>query len=332
MAPRMRGAMTSTRVEARSSRKSGIWVSLALVKTLGETGSYTGGMTWAEFQQFMNDDLFAGVSPSEIVLFLVLSFAVFFASRFARKWIAKLLKKFPHVDEGTANAISTIVYYLALAIGVTWVASTLIDTSSLAVFTGALGLGIGLGFQDIAKNFISGIIMLLSKTIKPGDVISVDQELTGRVEDVGMYSSRMKTVLDATVIVPNSQILNEKFVNWTHDRKLRMLEIPVGVHYDSDLDVVQEILHDAAKRIDQVILDPAPRILLLNYGSSSVDFVARIWTDEVMYYQRVKSAYYLEVWRQFKERGVVIPYPQQDVYLKEIPSALAGQTGRAEGN
>src|SRR5690606_19762393 len=121
---------------------------------------------------------------------------------------------------------------------------------------------------------------------------------------------------------PNSEILNQKFVNWTHDRAIRMIEIPVGVHYDSDLDVVQEILYQAAKNLDHILQDPPARVLLISYGNSSVDFVTRVWTDEVMYFQRVISAYYLEVWRLFKEKGVVIPYPQQDLYLKELPDAF----------
>lgn len=280
-------------------------------------------MTLEEFQKILNQSILGtDISLWSILQFLFFSALVYFGAKLIRRWVVRGLNRLPQVDEGTTNAVATLVYYFILALGIAWVLSTLVESSSLAVFTGALGLGIGLGFQDIAKNFISGIIMLISKTVKPGDIISVDQELTGRVEDVGMYSSRMKTVLDATVIVPNSQILNEKFVNWTHDRRLRMLEIPVGVHYDSDLDVVQEILYDAAKRVDQIMQDPPARVLLMNYGSSSVDFVARLWTDEVMYFQRVKSAYYLEVWRQFKEKGVVIPYPQQDVYLKEIPRVL----------
>lgn len=85
-----------------------------------------------------------------------------------------------------------------------------------------------------------------------------------------MYSSRLKTILDATVIVPNSEILGEKFVNWTHDRPIRMVEIPVGVHYESDLDAVQEVLYDAAKNTNHVLAEPEVKVLLTEFGDSSI--------------------------------------------------------------
>ncbi|MBI1334142.1 MAG: mechanosensitive ion channel [Armatimonadetes bacterium] len=280
-------------------------------------------MNLTALNEFLNHPLvkIQGLDLSVALLLRVaaLFVIVLFMSRAIRTITYKALARFPHVDNSTANSVSTLVYYMILALGVTWALGTLgLDSTSLAVFTGALGLGVGLGFQDMAKNFISGIIMLISKTIKPGDIISLD-DLTGRVEMVGMYSSQMKTVHDATVIIPNSEILNNKFINWTHDRSIRMLEIPIGVHYDSDLDVVQKILHDAAAVVDHILSEPGPRVLLDTYGDSSVNFTVRVWTDEVMYYRRVISAYNLEVWRRFKDQKVSIPYPQQDVYIKEMP-------------
>lgn len=280
-----------------------------------------GGMTWQDFVVFLERKVeLAGkeLTVGDLIVTALLAVVIFFGCRLLRSLVKKALAKAPMVDEGTANAIATIIYYLSLAIGATWVFQSIADLTSLAVLTGAIGLGVGLGFQDIAKNFISGIIMLLSKTIKPGDVITVD-ELTGRVEEVGVYSSRMKTVLDATVIVPNSEILNQRFINWTHDRRIRMVEIPIGVHYDSDIDKVIEILYQAAEDLEHIMSDPPVRVLLVNYGDSSVDFHVRVWTDEVMYFTRMVSDYNLHVWRLFKESGVVIPYPQQDVYIKEIP-------------
>lgn len=250
---------------------------------------------------------------------ILLPFIVVWVSRLIRSLVNKALSRLSYMDEGSRNAISTVVYYVVLGLGLGWVLTTLgLNATSVAVFTGALGLGIGLGFQDVAKNFISGIIMLIARTVKPGDVITVG-DLTGRVELVGMYSSTMKTVHDATVIIPNSQILSEKFVNWTHDAEKRMIEIPVGVHYDSDLDIVMECMKLACKAVDAIMETPEPRILLLSYGNSSVDFVARVWTAEVMYYQRVKSAYYLELWKLFKEHKIIIPYPQQDIYIHKVP-------------
>ncbi|MBX3095513.1 MAG: mechanosensitive ion channel [Fimbriimonadaceae bacterium] len=280
-------------------------------------------MTWQEIETWANQPLIniqgLELSVGILIKSVLLLVLVIVGSKLVRRVARKALTRLPNVDTSTADSIASLVYYALLALGLAWALSTVgFDATSLAVFTGALGLGVGLGFQEIAKNFISGIIMLINKTIKVGDVISVN-DLTGKVEEVGMYSSRMRTVLDATVIIPNSQILNDQFVNWTHDRPIRMVEIPIGVHYESDLDEVMNILHESVREIEHLLAEPPARVLLLNYGNSSVDFAVRVWTDEVMYFQRVISVYNLEVWRRFKKSGVVIPYPQQDVYVKEWP-------------
>jgi potassium-dependent mechanosensitive channel len=286
-----------------------------------------GCMSWEQLNDVLSKELVnlgsSKITLGGIIQAVLMILAVVYGSRFVRSIILKALSRAPHMDQGSRNAIATVAYYIILALGLGWVLNTIVDASSIAVFTGALGLGIGLGFQDVAKNFISGIIMLLGKTIKPHDVITVG-DLTGRVEVVGMYSSTMKTVYDATVIIPNSQILSEKFINWTHDGEERMLDIEVGVHYDSDLDVVMKCMVEAAGRVEDIRNEPPVRILLTGYGASSVDFRARVWTGEVMYSQRVVSAFYLELWKLFKEHKIVIPYPQQDVYLHKVPDELMG--------
>ncbi|MDI9638943.1 mechanosensitive ion channel [Kamptonema cortianum] len=279
-------------------------------------------MTWESIVEWSAKPLFTlgntELTAGHLIRGLVFAVVVIFFSRVVRALVRRALHR-AQLDEGSRNAVATVVYYLFLAFGFAWVLNSFgLDATGIAVFTGTLGFGIGLGFQDVAKNFISGIIMLLSRTIKPNDVITVG-DLTGRVHVVGMYSSTMKTVQDATVIIPNSQILSDKFVNWTHDKALRMIEIPIGVHYDSDLDVVQECLRQAAEENDQILSEPPIRILLTAFGDSSVNFVARVWTNEVMYYQRVVSQYNLRIWQLFKEKGVIIPYPQQDVYIHQWP-------------
>lgn len=282
-------------------------------------------MSWEKIQEWISHP-FVKVQGLELSLGVVIKTVVLVAlvllvSKWTRALVRRSLSRISHLDPATTNAIATLVYYAMLGLGLAWALASLgLDATSVAVFTGGLGLGIGLGFQDMAKNFISGIVMLISKTIKPGDVITVD-DLTGRVVDVGMYSSRLKTVLDATVIIPNSRILNERFVNWTHDRRMRMLEIPIGVHYDSDVGQVMQALLDAAGHVEGIMADPEPRVLLVNFGESSIDFVVRAWTAEVLYFQRVASQYNLEVWRRFQELGLVIPYPQRDLYVKEWPAA-----------
>lgn len=281
-------------------------------------------MSWSQFVDAINDPFLRLGGFELTVVFLaklaLLPILLIFAARAVRSGMQRLLQRAPGVDTGTRNAVATVIYYIFLALGTMWVLGQLgLDTSSLAVFSGGLGVGVGIGLQDTAKNFFSGLIMLFSRTVKPTDVITVG-DLTGEVESIGAYSTTMRTIQDATVIVPNSQILSEQFVNWTHDRRQRMVEISIGVHYASDLDVVEECLAEAARRTDGLLADPPPQFLLAEFADSAVVYHARVWTKEVMRYYRIVSAFNRHAAQLFAERGVVIPYPQQDLYIKEWPA------------
>jgi small-conductance mechanosensitive channel len=279
-------------------------------------------MDWPAVQDMLNRELFAAgetkFTVASLVLLVLLPILVILFAKMLRSLLLRVLSRTKALDPGTQNTIASLAYYLTLVIGMIWAVSVSgLNTSSLAVFSGGLGVGVGLGLQDIAKNFISGLIMLMTKTVKPGDVITVE-ELTGRVHQIGSYSTTLKTVQDAIVIVPNSQILDKQFINWTHNRRLRMLEIPIGVHYDSDLDLVIQCLKDAAASNEWILDSPDPQIVLTEFADSSVNFLARVWTKEVMYSVKVISAYNLEVARLFQERKVIIPYPQRDVYVRHL--------------
>ncbi len=280
-------------------------------------------MNWSQFVNALNDP-FLRLGEFELTAFFLfklalLPFALIVAARSLRKVITKVMLRAPGIDDGARNAVATVFYYIFLALGSLWVLGQLgLNISSLAIFSGGLGVGVGIGLQDTARNFFSGLIMLFSRTVKPTDVITVGN-LTGEVQTIGAYSTTMRTIQDATVIVPNSQILSEQFVNWTHDRRQRMVEVTIGVHYSSDLDVVEECLAEAARRTEGVLTEPAPQFLLAEFADSAVVYHSRIWTMEVMRYYRIVSAFNRHAAQLFAERGVIIPYPQQEIHIKEWP-------------
>jgi small-conductance mechanosensitive channel len=277
-----------------------------------------------QIQNILNTKLFqigeSVFTVFSIVMLVLVPILVVILSKMIQNAIVKGLGRITQMDVGTRSTVGTIIYYIVLVSGLVMAVSTAgLNTQSLAIFSGGIGLGLGLGLQDIAKNFISGIIMLVTKTVKKDDVISFG-DMAGQVEHIGSYSTSMRTIQDAVVIVPNSQILDNQFVNWTHNRRLRMLEIPVGVHYASDLDVVMSCLEDAAKSNPWVKDQPAPQIILTEFADSSINFLARVWTTEVLYHMKVISKFNLDVAKSFQERGVTIPYPQRDVHLIPPPS------------
>ena len=251
-----------------------------------------------------------------ILKLIVLPILVIVIAGLVRRMMRKALGKSKRLDTGVTNAITSITYYVMLFVGFAWVLDNAgISMGALAVFSGAFGLGLGIGMQDIARNFVSGLIMLISRPVRPGDRLEIEG-LEGDVESIETYSTKVLTVQDAMVIVPNSDILNSRLVNWTHNAARRMYLLEVGVHYDSDIDKVIEVLYEAAERCPDIMSTPPPEVFLMEFGDSSINFEIAVWTStQVFRPRRLKSLYNIEVVKLFKENDVTIPYPQRDVHL-----------------
>ena len=264
----------------------------------------------------------AQITGLGILMLLVAPILVIVLAGLLRKLLTRLLKKQGRIDSGVRNAIVSLSYYSFLVLGMAvTLDSAGFDMTSLAVFSGGLGIGLGIGLQDVARNFISGIVLLVARPVRPGDRIEFEG-LEGNVEQIGTYSTRIQTVQDATVIVPNSKLTDSQIINWTHNAARRMLFVPVGVHYDSDLDLVQKLMLEAAERSPDIADRPAPEVFLKQFGDSSIDFEIAIWTEtQVFRPRRLLSQYNVQIVKLFQENGVVIPYPQRDVHLIPDPKA-----------
>jgi small-conductance mechanosensitive channel len=209
-----------------------------------------------------------------------------------------------------------------------------INLTALAVFTGAIGVGLGFGLQKVVANFISGIILLLDRSIKPGDVIQIG-DVYGWITDLNSRFVSIVTRDNMNYLIPNEDLITNQVVNWSYsDRKVR-LKVGVGIAYGADPHQAIALCRAAAEKVDRVLDDPSPRCLLRGFGDSSVDLEVRFWIEDPQNgVANVTSEVLLEVWDAFKLAGVEIPFPQRDVNLKvrDEEAALAVRTvERKEG-
>ena len=199
---------------------------------------------------------------------------------------------------------------------------------------GGLGIGIGLGLQDLVKNFAAGLTLLFERRVQVGDSLEIaGQGIFGRVLSIGTRASVVRTWGGAEIVVPNADLISNAVTNWTLSDRLCRVEVPVGVAYGTDPRRVIELLLEAVRSTQQLLESPAPDALFKGFGESSLDFVVRAWTDEGYESKLLlTSELALAVHRRLDEAGVVIPFPQRDVHLATIsPAASAALTEGGAG-
>jgi small-conductance mechanosensitive channel len=219
-----------------------------------------------------------------------------------------------------AKALKTVLITLAVLIAIRSVG---IDLTALAVFGGAIALGVGFGLQKVVSNLVSGLILLVDNSIKPGDVIAVSGTY-GWVTALGGRYVSIVTRDGVEHLIPNETLIAERVENWTHSDNLTRLKQDVGIHYHSDVHKALELCVEAATEVERVLKDPEPKCLIIGFGDSSVDLQLRFWIrDAHEGVQNVKSAILLRIWEKFHEHGIEIPYPQRDLHLRSAEGLAA---------
>ncbi len=194
-----------------------------------------------------------------------------------------------------------------------------LDLTAFTIFTGAVGVGIGFGLQKIVSNLISGIILLLDKSIKPGDVITVG-ETYGWVNSLGARYTSLITQDGKEFLIPNEDLITQQVENWSFSNSTVRLKIPVGIAYSSDVRKAMALCEEAARQTSRIIQNPPPICLLVAFGDSSVDLELGAWiNDPVNGVKNVKSDVLLKIWDAFHEQGIDIPYPQRDIHIRSMP-------------
>jgi len=196
-----------------------------------------------------------------------------------------------------------------------------IDLTALAVFSGAFGLAIGFGLQKTFGNLIAGIILLMDKSIKPGDVIAIADQAGvstfGQIRKIGIRAVSITTRDQKEYLIPNENLMINQVENWSYSSRNVRMQVPVGVSYHADIDKAEELMLEAALSCDRVLKSPPPTVWLDGYGDSSVDFIIHVWiTDPEAGIGNVKSEVLKKLWHLFQEHEVEIPFPQRDINLR----------------
>ncbi|MGB5604053.1 MAG: mechanosensitive ion channel domain-containing protein, partial [Gammaproteobacteria bacterium] len=184
--------------------------------------------------------------------------------------------------------------------------------------SGALGVGLGFGLQKIFSNLVSGIILLMDKSIKPGDVISLGTTF-GWINYLGLRYTSVITRDGIEHLIPNEELITQRVENWSFSDNLVRLKAPIGISYNSDVRLAMKLCIEAAEIVPRVELAPEPRVQLMGFGDSSVNLELRIWIDDPQQGRaNILSEVLLNVWDKFHEHGITIPFPQRDLHVKSV--------------
>ncbi len=216
------------------------------------------------------------------------------------------------------KTLFTIVKYLLWVIIIILSLETLgVKISVLIASSAALFVGIGLGLQEIFKDLISGIFLHFEKNLREGDIIE-SKGIVGEVKELGIRTTRIRTRDNIFMMVPNHQFITEPVINWSHSTANTRFSVEVGVAYGSDVGLVEKILLDCAIEHKLIVHNPKPFVRFLNFGNSSLDFQLFFWTENTFVVENIKSDIRFYIYKAFADNNISIPFPQQDVYIKEI--------------
>ncbi len=273
---------------------------------------------------------------SVLVVVLVVVGVIVFArvfSRIAHSLLGRVTRFDPSQRLLGEKLLTIAVWAFAILVGIDMLG---IDLTAFAVFSGAFGLALGFGLQKTFGNLLAGIILLMDRSIKPGDVISVTDaagnEGFGQIRKIGIRAISVITRDRTEYLIPNENLMINQVVNWSYSSRDVRVKAPVGVAYGSDLELVSKLLMQAAEDTPRVLNNPKPRINLMGYGDSSIDFEIRFWIDDPEEgLSNIRSDVYMRVWKLFEENNIQIPFPQRDLNLRnsaELEQLLAAISRR----
>jgi small-conductance mechanosensitive channel len=258
------------------------------------------------------------LSLVQIFLLIALLIAVFWFSSGTKRFLFNRLLAQSGLDRSLQYAIAQVVSNIVLVVGILIVLeNTGIHLAALAVFAGALGVGVGFGLQNIASNFISGLVILAERPITIGDRVEV-AGIAGQVEHIRARSTIIRTNDNIMMIVPNTKFIDSPVTNWTYgDRRVRF-RIPVGVAYGTDVRKVRESLLAVAHENHHTLKEPEPGVFLEQFGENSIDFKLVVWSSEMSARpSRFRSDLNFAIAEKFREVGIEFPFPQRDVHIRD---------------
>jgi potassium-dependent mechanosensitive channel len=281
-------------------------------------------VTWIDLRGF-GATIFYGfqvgdiiIDPASITLAIAVLVVGLLAARLFTFWLDRRVLARTQLNPGVRDSIRTGTNYAAVFIAaLVAISAAGVQFTHIAIVAGALGIGIGFGLQSIVNNFVSGLILLVERPIKVGDWIKVEGG-EGTVKRINVRSTEIETFDRCSIIVPNSSLISESVSNWTHLDLMGRVRVPVRVSYDADPEMVRELLLQCAREHPRVLAFPKAFVLFMDFGASSLDFELRAYIGDVSYVAVIGSELRFAIFERFKKAGVQIPYPQQDLHVKDI--------------
>lgn len=257
------------------------------------------------------------VSPLTVMQGIIILAALYWLAQRLSKILTNRVNTVPNLTPSARLLISKSLQITLLAIAV--LASLQIagiNLGALAIFSGAVGLGIGFGLQKIFSNLISGIILLMDRSVKPGDVVSLD-ETYGHINALSMRFTSVITRDGMEHLIPNEDFITTKVINWSYSDRAVRIKRMIGVDYSTDIPKAMEIIVEAAGTVERVLERPATKCLLRGFGDNSIDLEVRFWVaDPENGVNNVSSEVLLAIWKAFTENDIAFPYPQRDIHFK----------------
>jgi len=261
------------------------------------------------------------VSASSIVIGAVVLALTIVISRTGSRFIDRQIAAKRHIDPGLRYTIVRLVRYALMTVGimVALKQAFAVDLTSIAVIFTALSVGIGFGLQYLAADIASGFILLFERPIRVGDRITIGDD-EGDVQSINLRTTVVTTNDRIAIIVPNSKLVGQRVINWSYGDPRARISIPIGVADDSDIQLVTDTLLDAAKDIDNVLIDPPGQVQFLKFGDYSLDFRLLVWTNQPRRHAQIRSDINYRIARLFRERSIRIPYPTQEFLMRKTES------------
>ena len=256
------------------------------------------------------------ITPSELLILVLIFFITRLISGLVKRYFKREVKR-GKFDEGRATSFLKITNYVLWIIAISYGLDVIgVKITFLLAGSAALLVGVGLGLQQTFNDFISGIIIIFEGTVQKGDIIELENGTVGRVIDIKLRVSQIQTRDQITVLIPNSRLVNDDVINWTHNRLVTRFNVKIGVAYGSDVELVKKTLEEAAKQSDKINQTHEPVARFLDFGDSSLQFEVLFWVDKTFEIEFVRSQIRFNIDKLFRERGIQIPFPQRDLHIK----------------
>jgi potassium-dependent mechanosensitive channel len=272
------------------------------------------------------------LSLGSVVAFAAATWAAFWLAKTIRQVLSEDILPSLSLPRGVGNSVSSLSYYLILFLGLlAALAAAGFQVGQLTLVFGALGVGIGIGLQDVVRNFVSGLILMFERPIQRGDTVEV-AGMEGTVREIGLRATIVTTFDGADVVVPNGMLLADKLVNWTLNGTRRRVTMNVNTSFDAAPQRTIDVLLEIARTVNGVALSPAPAVIMTGMAPGELLFNVRVWTTDFADWVAVRTELTMKIRDGLAAAGIEVPKPQRELIVRGMPAQAVQQLGQAAGD